>query len=165
MTDLAAEPAGPEHAPFLRRMLYEAVYVHEGEDPIPESIVDEPELSRYVADFGDRTGDLGLVALDGDEPVGACWLRIFPGEESGYGWVADGVPELTIALIGEARRQGLGTALIEEVLEIARTQGVERVSLSVDRRSPARRLYERLGFEPVGGEGTSMTMLRSLVDR
>jgi GNAT superfamily N-acetyltransferase len=157
------EQAGPEHKPFLRRMLHEAVYVHEGEDPFPESMVDEPELRRYVADFGERIGDMGLVALDGGRLVGACWLRVFPADEPGYGWVADEVPELTIAVTEEARRQGLGTTLVEAVLQMARTRGVDRVSLSVDSRSPARRLYERLGFEPVGWDGTSMTMLRSLV--
>lgn len=153
--------AGPQHCPFLRRMLHEALYVHDGEDPFPESVLDEPELHHYVADFGERIGDLGVVGFDGERPVGACWLRTLTRGDPGYGWVADDVPELTIAVIEEARSQGLGTILITAVLRSAQEQGVERVSLSVDPRSPALRLYERLGFEPVGRQGTSMTMLGS----
>lgn len=141
-------------------MLYEALYVREGEDALPESVLDEPELRHYVEDFGERPLDLGVVGLDGARPVGACWLRAFSRDDPGYGYVADDVPELAMAVVEEVRSRGLGTMLIEAVLRQAAEQEVELVSLSVDARSPALRFYERLGFEHVGWEGTSMTMVR-----
>jgi ribosomal protein S18 acetylase RimI-like enzyme len=50
----------------------------------------------------------------------------------------------------EARRQGIGQALLAEVLEPAREAGFDHVSLEVMlRNADARRLYERLGFVPV----------------
>jgi len=50
----------------------------------------------------------------------------------------------------EARRQGIGQALIAEVLQPAREAGFDHVSLEVLlRNAGARRLYERLGFVPV----------------
>lgn len=140
-------------------MLFEALYVPDGAEPVPETILDEPALVHYVAGLGERSGDLGAIALDTDGPIGACWLRTFTAEDPGYGWVADDVPELSIAVLDRARNRGLGTVLVEAVLHEAATQGIGRVSLSIDPRSPALRLYRRLGFDHVGWEGTSMTMV------
>lgn len=50
----------------------------------------------------------------------------------------------------EARRRGIGRALLGELIEPAREAGLEHVSLEVLlRNTDARRLYERLGFAPV----------------
>ena len=49
------------------------------------------------------------------------------------------------------RGQGLGTALMEEVTEIARARGDTRMTLYVyGSNGPARRLYEKLGFQIIG---------------
>ena len=50
----------------------------------------------------------------------------------------------------EARRRGIGRALLAELVAPAREAELEHVSLEVLVRNPdARRLYERLGFTPV----------------
>jgi ribosomal protein S18 acetylase RimI-like enzyme len=50
----------------------------------------------------------------------------------------------------DVRGQGIGSALLAEVVEPAREAGLDHVSLEVlVRNSPARRLYERLGFVPM----------------
>jgi ribosomal protein S18 acetylase RimI-like enzyme len=50
----------------------------------------------------------------------------------------------------EARSEGLGSALLAEVIGPAREAGLEHVSLEVLlRNADARRLYDRLGFAPV----------------
>jgi GNAT superfamily N-acetyltransferase len=54
-----------------------------------------------------------------------------------------------IQLLPDRQRQGLGRILIEGVLTAAKAAGV-RVKLHVPRASPARRLYERLGFVLTG---------------
>lgn len=141
-------------------MLHTALYVPEGEEPFPASVVDHPPLLHYVAGFGDRFGDIAKLARVDEDSVGACWLRLFSAADPGYGFVAADVPELTLAVVPDMRGLGLGTALIESVLHVAAEHDFERVSLSVDERSPALALYERLGFEHVGWEGTSMTMTR-----
>jgi ribosomal-protein-alanine N-acetyltransferase len=53
-----------------------------------------------------------------------------------------------LAVLGEFRGRGVGTALLEYVIQAAANRGAERATLEVRRsNAPARRLYERLGFE------------------
>jgi GNAT superfamily N-acetyltransferase len=137
-------------------MVYEALYVPAGHPPLPESVLDQPDVSQYYRGFGRRIGDVGRIAeTRGGEPVGAAWARQFTSTDPGYGFVDDHTPELSIAVLPAHRGRGLGTTLLLDVFA-----EVPRSSLSVDRRNPARRLYERLGFEVVAANGDTLTMLR-----
>ena len=137
---------------FLWEALYLALYVPEGQPPLPREIVQEPEIRHYVAGWG-RPGDMGVIALDGARPVGAAWLRLLTGEDRGFGYVDDETPELSIAVLPEYRGQGIGTALLERLLELA-APCHPAVCLSVSAGNPARRLYERMGFRLVRDVGT-----------
>ena len=44
----------PEEHDLLREFLYQAIYLPEGMEPPPRSVVDLPELQVYIADFGTR---------------------------------------------------------------------------------------------------------------
>ena len=53
-----------------------------------------------------------------------------------------------LAIRHEYRERGLGTEILKEVLQAGASRGAERATLEVRRsNAPARRLYERLGFE------------------
>lgn len=53
-----------------------------------------------------------------------------------------------LAVRGDFRGRGVGTALLEFVMQAGANRGAERATLEVRRSNePARRLYERLGFE------------------
>ena len=154
--------AGPDDQPFLDEMWHTAAFWQ------PEVFVmdaDEalhiPEIVRYLAD-PDRAGDVALIATEHDERLGAAWFRLFSADEPGYGFVADDVPELAIAIVGGARGRGVGTALLEHLIDRARADGYRAISLSVNHTNPARHLYRRLGFETVGGDEDSFTMVRQL---
>jgi GNAT superfamily N-acetyltransferase len=137
-------------------MVYEALYVPAGSPPFPASVLDQPDIRHYYRGFGSRSGDAGRIAThDSGPPVAAAWVRRFTAADHGYGFVDEDTPELTIAVIPSRRGQGVGTTLLHDLL--AR---VPRCSLSVDRRNPARRLYERCGFEVVATDGDTLTMLR-----
>jgi len=45
------------------------------------------------------------------------------------------------------RRRGVATVLLNQAAELARSRGANRLQLETDTDNPARRLYERLGFE------------------
>ena len=62
--------------------------------------------------------------------------------------VLDEVHINNLAVRGDFRGRGVGTALLEHVHSGRRAPGAERATLEVRRsNAPARRLYERLGFE------------------
>jgi ribosomal protein S18 acetylase RimI-like enzyme len=118
-------------------------------------------LERYVAGWG-RPGDSGLLAIDEFQPVGAAWYRLFEEEEPGYGFVDEGTPELTIAIVPSRRGRGLGEELLTALLEQARSEGYRRISLSVEPDNPALHLYEQHGFARVGERGGALVMKADL---
>ena len=68
----------------------------------------------------------------------------------GYGFVDEQTPELAIAVVPNARGKGVGSALLEALLERARSEGYPSLSLSVDRLNKgAIALYEQHGFQRV----------------
>ena len=66
----------PEEYGLLREFLYQAIYLPEGVEPPPRSVVVLPELQVYLADFGTQPGDHCLVAEAEEKVVGAAWCRI-----------------------------------------------------------------------------------------
>jgi GNAT superfamily N-acetyltransferase len=66
-----------------------------------------------------------------------------------------GLPLLAFALTEPGwQRRGLGQRLIEESIQRLDAVGVKELHLAVTRGNPAIRLYQRLGFQVVTGEGT-----------
>jgi ribosomal protein S18 acetylase RimI-like enzyme len=146
--------ASRSDVPFLRDMLRHAYYWRWGSlDSIPGT--------RYVEGWG-RRGDAGLIALDEGHPVGAAWYRLFRQDAPGYGYVDAETPELTIAVVPSRRGRGFGEQLLSALLERARGEGYPAVSLSVERGSPAIRLYERFGFGEVGARDDTVVMRAGL---
>lgn len=152
-------PLAPADEPFLWQMLHLAIFLPPGSPPLPPDIVRQPELSRYVAGWG-RTDDCGFVATaaQAERPCGAAWLRLLTGNQAGYGYVDEMTPELTIAVLPDHRRLGLGGSLLERLLSHAHTR-FDAVSLSVSRANPALRLYQRFGFVAVDSDDDSLTMV------
>ena len=127
-----------------------------------DEILADAHTARYLAGWP-RVGDFGLVAIAGGAPVGAIWARALTGDLPGYGYVADDIPELGMAVSPAHRGHGIGSLLLEGCIEVAEDLGCRALSLSVeDGNSVARRLYERNGFVAVGREGGSDVMLLEL---
>ena len=145
----------PEEHDLLREFLYQAIYLPEGMEPPPRSVVDLPELQVYIADFGTRPGDHGLVAEVEKKVIGAAWCRIMED----YGHIDNDTPSLAISLLPEYRGQGTGTQLLNALLLLLRENGYQRASLSVQKENPALRLYQRAGFRILAEKGTEYLML------
>lgn len=146
-------PAGPQDVPFMRDMLQHAYYWRV--DRVSES--GEPPLRRYVERWG-RPGDTALIAIADFQPVGAAWYRRFTEANAGYGFVDEQTPELSIAVVPSRRGSGLGSELLEALLDRARADGYGAISLSVEKGSPAIGLYERHGFRVVSEDDGGVTM-------
>ena len=93
------------------------------------------EIAAFVAVKDGE--DVGLVrCASDDQHPDTAWLMSM--------WVAP-----------EARGQGVGEALIEAVIEYARSNGAIRLLLDVgDDNEPAIALYARKGFKPTGETGS-----------
>lgn len=142
----------------LWEILYYAIHVPEGVAAPPRAIAHQPQLARYVQGW-DSTNDLGFGAFVENKMIGAAWLRALTRENRGYGFWNDETPELSIALAPKFRGQGIGTRLLQMLLDAAAIR-YRAVSLSVDKQNPARHLYERFGFVIVEYDATSLLMLR-----
>jgi ribosomal protein S18 acetylase RimI-like enzyme len=146
--------------PLLWEAVYHAIYVPEGQSPPPRSIIDDPNIARYVRGWG-REGDLGFAAdVPGSKrPLGACWLRLWTPTDRGYGYVDPQTAELSLAVWPGHRAQGIGTRLLRAALDEAE-QRFPAVSLSVTAINPAVRLYDRTGFKRVGEQFGTVLMVR-----
>ena len=146
----------------LKRALFEAVsWNPERELPPYEFVVAHPELARYHEGWG-RSGDLAVIAERDGEAVGASLCRLFTEDDHGHGYVDDETPELAVAVWEGNRGHGVGTRLMEAIEDAARAAGFTRISLSVDSANPARRLYERLGYETLTVDEGGVRMLKGL---
>ncbi len=94
--------------PMLEDFLYEAIFIPQGAEPPPRSIINNAGLQVYVKDFGKYPDDRCLVAEAGEKIIGAVWVRIMDD----YGHVDDKTPSLAISLYKDYRGHGIGTALM-----------------------------------------------------
>ena len=130
---------------LLEDFLYEAIFIPEGILPPPKSIIMQPELQVYLTDFGRKKDDTALVAEVDGKVAGAVWARIM----NDYGHIDDSSPSLAISLYKEYRGQGMGTALLQEMLSALRQKGYARTSLAVQKANYAVKMYQKAGFEVV----------------
>jgi len=94
-------------------------------------------------DFARRFSEyaVSVIEIDG-QPGGGLWLELTPEK----------LHIVELQLLPEMQGKGIGTAVVQRVIEQGANQGVP-VTLSVVRANPlAKRLYERLGFEVCGHE-------------
>ncbi|HEX4819995.1 MAG TPA: GNAT family N-acetyltransferase, partial [Acidimicrobiales bacterium] len=147
---------------FLATMLGEAaVWRPDKPTPTAEQVMADPRYAMYLAGWP-RQGDHGVVA-EHDGPVGAAWYRTYAETDHGYGFVAEDVPELSIAVVASRRHEGIGRQLLVELIDASVSHGFRALSLSVAENNPARRLYESTGFVVVDKHGHTYTMVRDAV--
>lgn len=117
--------AGPAHC-FMLAAIHEAAF--------------ERGESWGVVMLAAQLGQPGVVALL-DEAGGMILIRV----------AADEAEILTLAVAPEARRTGLGRALLDAACEAARAAGAVRLFLEVSATNQAARaLYDAAGFQQIG---------------
>ena len=144
-----------EEIPLLEEFIYQAIFIPQGLEPLPRSILNEPELEMYIKDFGQQPDDWALAAEVDGLLVGAVWVRIMKD----YGYFDDQTPSLSISFLPDFRGQGLGQQLMTAMLDLLKAKGYPSVSLSVSKDNPAVRFYQRLGFVTVEERGDDYLML------
>jgi GNAT superfamily N-acetyltransferase len=148
---ITIRPLQPNDEPFVLDMAWEYLAMNpERRTRGRDAVMALPQVRRYFVGWG-RPGDTGVVAVTKDgQRLGVTWYRLFSAAEPGWGFIAADIPELAIFVAAEARGRGVGSALLDALMGLAREQGHRALSLSVNRQNPARRLYERKGFRDAG---------------
>ena len=130
---------------LLSDFLYEAIYIPEGIEPPPKSVIECPELQEYIVEFGNRKHDKALVAEIQGNVVGAIWVRIM----NDYGHIDNDTPSLAMSVCPQYRGLGIGTSLLKQLLQVERLAGYSKISLSVQKSNYAVKMYEKVGFTVV----------------
>ena len=97
--------------------------------------------------------------------VGAVWVRILSGPIKGYGYIDPKTPEFSISLLKEYRNQGIGTALMNKMIQYLFEKGYKKASLSVSKNNYAFKLYQKLGFKVIDEQEKDYLMIIDLYKR
>lgn len=143
---------------MLEEFLYEAIFIPAGMEKPPREIVKQPELEVYIRDFGCKKDDHALVAEAKNKIIGAVWVRIMDD----YGHINDETPSLAISVLNEYRGNGVGTALMEKMLDHLSMSGYTCVSLSVHKANYAAKMYHNLGFKVISENAEDCIMVHKL---
>ena len=148
--DYVIRPLTDADQPILWELLFLALHDPANEAAPQRDIINRPEFSRYVEDWG-REGDRGFVAHDvaTQDLLGGVWFRPPSGPAT---------PQLAFAVAPGHRRRGIGAALLTQWVRANPEQS--EVSLRVSASHPAARLYERFGFKVAHEADGSVTMRR-----
>jgi GNAT superfamily N-acetyltransferase len=115
-------------------------------------------LSQYLPNLVAR--DKGILATtQNGRVIGGCWYTLPTPRWHGYGYIADNIPEITIAVHSKYRRQRIGDELLTRLITIAKQEQLVALSLSCSTENGAIDLYEQHGFVIDSLNDTSWTML------
>ena len=140
---------------MLSDFLYEAIFIPEGVEAPPRSIIEDESLQIYIRDFGKFPDDRCLVAESNGRIVGAIWSRIM----NDYGHIDDLTPSIAISLYKEFRNKGIGSQLLRQMLDLLRKDRYKSVSLSVQKANYAIRMYQKAGFQILSQDAEEAIML------
>ena len=134
--DLAVRRADTADAETIGQLLHD--FNSKFDEPTPGPRVLAARLARLIAD-----GDETTVLLGGARPHGLAVLRFRPSiwTESLECYLAE------LYVVPDRRGQGLGRALMEAAMDVARKGGADYMDLGTSEDDvAARALYESLGF-------------------
>jgi GNAT superfamily N-acetyltransferase len=133
--------AGPDDAEAVARMLHDFNTEFDESTPGPEFLA---KRIRALLESGDVT-----VVLGGAGPDGLALMRFRP---SLWSETLDCFLE-ELYVVPDRRGQGLGRAIMEAAMDIARETGAGYIDLGTgETDTAARALYEKLGFDNRGGK-------------
>lgn len=103
----------------------------------------DQQHSSYHAQFPDASYD---IILEDDQPIGRLYVRR-----------AEEIRILDITVLPQQRNRGVGISLLRKLLaEAAETS--KPVSIWIEDFNPSMRLFERLGFSKIQGDGVNCLM-------
>ena len=142
MQDINIRRAQPEDADDIGKLLHDFNTEYDEPTPSPEQLAE-----RFRSLLGQSHTE---VLLANDEPIGVAVLRFVPSiwSEAQECYLAE------LYVIPSRRGQGIGRALMQEVLRTAKERGADYIYLGTSEDDTAARgLYEKFGFTNREGDG------------
>ncbi len=143
-------PAGREHSAFFLACRNDEAAVRHSRSHRP---IGRAEHAQWFSSVIDDPGVRMRIAMLSGEPVGTVRVE-----------VRSGVGEVGIAVAPTFRGQGLGTALLEALLEdVSSDPQVTTLTASVHTgNTPSMRAFARVGFHDVGHDGSFRLLRRDV---
>lgn len=148
----------PNEYSLLKEFLYLAIYQPDKTNLAPRSIIENPDLQVYIKDFGTKKDDYCFCAEVENKVVGAVWVRNI----NGYGSVDNDTVEFAISVFEEYQKMGIGTALMNKMLEHLNELNYPKASLAVQKESYAVKMYEKVEFEIIDENEQEYIMVHRL---
>ena len=149
--------------PFLREMLYEAVFWQNGPNtPSFNEGLSDPEVGKALINWGERKGDIAVLAQVDSTPAGAAWFRFYNDDNFIRGYIRETIPTLVIAVHRDYRRKGIGEKIIDWLIDYASNQNIKKISLMVSKDNHALNLYRKCGFTEYADKGEALLMVRKI---
>lgn len=154
---ITLRPALEQDMAFLRGLYHQSRAAELAAVPWPDvtrrAFLDsqfELQHRHYIGQYPDAAF---LIVERTGSPLGRLYLHAD----------GDALHIIDILLLSAMRGQGVGTALLAHVRQLARQHACDAVQLSVLRdNAAALRLYQRLGFTRVGGDAMRLAMRQAL---
>jgi len=146
---------------FLREMLFEAVYwrsIVRSDEPSLAHGLAASGVSHALSGWGERDGDVAVIASINGTPIGAAWYRFWRDDHCIRGYIDSAIPTLVIAVHRDYRCLGVGQQMIEWLACYASQRNIEKISLMVSTDNQAINLYRKCGFVDDKIEGDSILM-------
>ncbi len=144
--------------PLLDDFLYQAIYQPDTTNLAPKSIINKPELQVYIKDFGKQKDDYCFCAEANGKIVGAVWVRNI----NGYGSIDNVTVEFAISVFDKYQKMGIGTALMNRMLEHLKELDYPKASLAVQKKNYAVRMYQKVGFDIIDENRQEYIMIHRL---
>jgi ribosomal protein S18 acetylase RimI-like enzyme len=146
-TDIRLRRSENSDIPFLRKMLYEAVFWRANADrPSFDEGLASPDVVRSLADWEQREGDTAVIALSDSVRVGAAWYRFWTDDNCIREYLDESAPVVVIGVHHGFRHRGVGTQMLEWLIAYAFAHSIQWHSLMVSKDNHALNLYKKLGF-------------------
>lgn len=146
---------------FLSEILVNAA-VASGVNICVEDLATHLDSYQYAEEFP-KESDIGIIAetFEG-HLVGAAWIRLLPTDAHA---INEPLPELTMGVIPEYQRMGIGGKLLGKLYKAASAKGISKIYLGVhEDNHPAITLYKKQSWIE-DGKFKEYRMMSKKIDR
>lgn len=109
----------------------------------PYALSIDSNTDIYTMAYGLKNTDIGVYSLTNDVVSGAAWLRLFNELHGASAYVDNVTPVLTLAILPDMRGNGIGTLIMNQLLQEAAVV-YDKISVLSNKESES--FYQKLGF-------------------